>query len=43
VSFAAIILCVASQRLFIVVSVYFVIHSVRRLMDTPSYMFAVNV
>jgi hypothetical protein len=37
VSFAAITLCVASQRLFIVVSVYFVIDSVRKLLDIPSY------
>jgi hypothetical protein len=36
VSFTAIILCVASQRVFIVV-VYFVIDSVRKLLDTPSY------
>jgi hypothetical protein len=35
VSSAAIILCVASQRVFIVV--YFVIDSVRKLLDTPSY------
>jgi hypothetical protein len=34
VSFAAITLCVASQRVFIV---YFVIDSVRKLLDTPSY------
>jgi hypothetical protein len=32
VSFAAITLCVASQRVFIVVSVYFVIDSVRKLL-----------
>jgi len=38
VSFAAITLCVASQRGFIVV-VYFVIDSVRKLLDTPSYTF----
>jgi hypothetical protein len=38
VSFAAINLCVASQRVFIVVSVYFVIDSVRKLLDTPSYV-----
>jgi hypothetical protein len=38
VSFADITLCVASQRVFIVVSVYFVIDSVRKLLDTPSYM-----
>jgi hypothetical protein len=35
VSFAAITLCVASQRVFVVV--YFVIDSVRKLLDTPSY------
>jgi len=35
VSSAAITLCVASQRVFIVVSVYIVIDSVRRLLDTP--------
>jgi hypothetical protein len=38
VSFAAITLCVASQRMFVVV--YFVIHSVRKLLDTPSYNIA---
>jgi hypothetical protein len=38
VSFAAITICVASQRVFIVVSVYFVIDSVRKLLDTPMYM-----
>jgi hypothetical protein len=39
VSFAAITLCVAPQRVFVVVvvAVYFVIDSVRRLLDTPSY------
>jgi uncharacterized protein HemY len=43
VSFAAIILCVASERMFfvvvvvVVVVVYFVIDSVRKLLDTPSY------
>jgi hypothetical protein len=36
VGFAAISLCVASQRVFIVV--YFVIDSVRKLLDTPSYV-----
>jgi hypothetical protein len=36
VSFAAVTLCVASQRVFIVV-VYFVIDSVPKLLDTPSY------
>jgi len=38
VSFAAITLCVASQRVFTFVSLYyFVIDSVRKLLDTPSY------
>jgi hypothetical protein len=36
VSFAAIILCVASQRMFIVVVAVYV-DSVRKLLDTPSY------
>jgi hypothetical protein len=35
VSFAAITLCVASQRVFVVVVVYFVIDPVRKLLDTP--------
>jgi hypothetical protein len=39
VSFAAITLCVASQRVFIVVVVvYFVIDSVRKLLDTPLHV-----
>jgi hypothetical protein len=38
VSFAAITLCVASQRVFIVVSVYFVMDSVRKRLDTHSCM-----
>jgi hypothetical protein len=38
VSFAAITLCVAFQRVFIVVIVvYFVMDSVRKLLNTPSY------
>jgi hypothetical protein len=37
VSFAAVTLFVASQRVFIVVGVYFVIDSVRKLLGTPSY------
>jgi hypothetical protein len=37
VTFAAITLCVASQRVFVVV--YFVIDSVRKLLVTPSYIF----
>jgi hypothetical protein len=36
VSFAAITLYVASQRVFVVV--YFVIDSVWKLLDTPTYM-----
>jgi hypothetical protein len=38
VSFAAITLSVASQRRFAVTVVYFVIDSVRKLLDTPSYV-----
>jgi hypothetical protein len=37
VTFAAITLCVASERVFVVVVAYFVIDSVRKLLDTPSY------
>jgi hypothetical protein len=37
VSFAVITHFVASERVFIVVSLYFVIDSVRKLLDTPSY------
>jgi hypothetical protein len=40
VSFAAITLCVASQRVFIVVSVYFIIDLVQKILDTPSQMAA---
>jgi hypothetical protein len=36
VNFAVITLSVASQRIFIVVSVYFVMDSVQKLLDTPS-------
>jgi hypothetical protein len=36
VSFATITLRVTSQRVFIV-AVYFVIDSVRKILDTPSY------
>jgi hypothetical protein len=38
VSFATITLCVASQWVFIVVSVYFIDYSVRKLLDTRSYI-----
>jgi uncharacterized protein HemY len=44
VSFAAITICVSSQRVFVVVVVvvvvvvYFVIDSVRKLLDIPSYL-----
>jgi hypothetical protein len=37
VSFATITLCIASQQVFLVVSIYFVIDLVRKLLDTPSY------
>jgi hypothetical protein len=37
-NFAAITLCVASQRVFVVVSVYFVKDSVRKLLDKSSYL-----
>jgi len=43
VSFASITLCVTSQRVFIVVSLYFVIDSVRKLLDTPSYNLQVKL
>jgi hypothetical protein len=43
VSSAAITLCVASQLVFIVVSVYFVIDSVRKLLDRPSYLSYISV
>jgi hypothetical protein len=42
VSCAAITLCVASQRVFIVV-IYFVTDSVRKLSDTPSYICDLNL
>jgi hypothetical protein len=35
VSFVAITLCVASQQVFIVISIYFIINSVQKLLDTP--------
>jgi len=37
-SFVAITLYVASQRVFVVLSIYFVIDSVRKRFDTPSYI-----
>jgi len=37
-SFAVMTLCVASQDVFIVVSVQFIIDSVRKLLDTHSYI-----
>jgi len=37
VSFAAITLSIASQRVFIVVSIYFIFCSVPKLLDTPTY------
>jgi hypothetical protein len=41
VSFAAITLCVASRLVF--VAVYFVIDSVRKLLDTSSYIYIIIV
>jgi hypothetical protein len=38
VSFVAITLCVASQRMIIIIVIYFFIDSVRKLLDTPSYV-----
>jgi hypothetical protein len=43
VSFAAITLYVASQRIFIVVIVYFVVKSARKLSDTPSHVCVYSV
>jgi hypothetical protein len=40
VSFAAITLCVAPQRVFVVV--YFIIDSVRKLLGTPSFTTQLN-
>jgi hypothetical protein len=42
VSFTAITLCVASQWVFVIVVVYFVIDSVRELLDTSTYLNTVN-
>jgi hypothetical protein len=42
VSFVAITLCVDAQRVFIVVSTYFVIDTVRKLLDTPSYFWVLQ-
>jgi hypothetical protein len=39
VRLAAIMLYVASQRVFIVLITYFVIDSVRKLLDIPSYIY----
>jgi hypothetical protein len=38
VAIATTTLCVAPQRVFIVVAVYFVINSVRKILDTHSYV-----
>jgi hypothetical protein len=38
VSFGTITLCVASEQVFIVVSVYFFMDSVRKLLNTHSYL-----
>jgi hypothetical protein len=42
VGFAAITLCVASQRVFVFVVVHLVIDSVRKLLDTPPYAFRLS-
>jgi hypothetical protein len=42
VSFAAITFCIASQRVFIVV-IYFVMDSVRKLLDTLAYINGADV
>jgi hypothetical protein len=39
VSFAAITFCVASQQVFIVLSIYLIINSVWKLLNIPSYIF----
>jgi hypothetical protein len=38
VSFVAITLCIASERVFIVISLHFVTDSVRKILVTPSYI-----
>jgi hypothetical protein len=43
VSFAVITLCVPSQRVFIVPVVYFVIDSVQKLLNIPSYVRMVDI
>jgi hypothetical protein len=43
VNFSAITVHVASQRVFIVVSVYFVIDAVRKLLDTTSYILVATI
>jgi hypothetical protein len=43
VRFASMTLCVASQCVFVVAVVYFVIDSVRKLLDTPSHCIHITV
>jgi hypothetical protein len=43
VSFAAITICIASHRVIRKVSVYFLIDSVRKLLDTPLYTYRISV
>jgi hypothetical protein len=43
VSFATITLCVASQRVFVVVVVYFIIDSVWKNLDTPSIVYLSHI
>jgi hypothetical protein len=42
VSFAAIAICVGSQKVFIVVSMYFAIDSVRKLLDLRTHIFRIE-
>jgi hypothetical protein len=42
VSFAAVTLCVASQQAIPKVSMYFFIDSVRKLLNTPSFVYCEN-
>jgi hypothetical protein len=43
VSFAAITIGVASERVFIIVVAYFIIDSVRKLLDTSSCIFGTYI
>jgi len=43
VSFAAITLCVAYQRVVVVVVVYFIIDSIRKVLDTLLYAYDIMI